>query len=159
MAVLIIIGRIAALTITLGLSACGGRSMPPDTDFGAATSLSCVPYAREVSGIELSGDAWQWWREADGRYARGNTPRLGAVLVFRAKRAMPQGHLAVVTAIQNSRTILVTQSNWLPRRIERDPPVTDVSDANDWTLVRVYYEPAQAMGVTAYKTYGFVYPP
>jgi hypothetical protein len=63
-----------------------------------------------------------------------------------------------VTALSGPRQILVTQSNWLPGRIEHDQPVIDVSDANDWTLVRVWYEPAAAMGVTAYPAYGFILP-
>jgi hypothetical protein len=34
--------------------------------------MECVPYARRVSGIELTGDAYLWWNEAAGRYERGN---------------------------------------------------------------------------------------
>src|ERR1700744_3700200 len=26
--------------------------------------VSCVPYARQVSGIEVVGNAWQWWNNA-----------------------------------------------------------------------------------------------
>jgi hypothetical protein len=69
---------------------------------------------------------------------------------------MTSGHLAVVTAVIDSRRIDVTQSNWLPYRIEQNQPVIDVSAANDWTLVRVWYEPANAMGKTVYPAYGFV---
>jgi len=117
-----------------------------------------VPYARAVSGIELSGDAYEWWGEAAGVYPRTQVPSPGAVLVFAPHRSMTVGHLAVVTSVQDSRDILVTQSNWLPHRIEHDQPVIDVSAANDWTSVRVYYEPAGAMGRTVYPTYGFILP-
>ncbi len=151
------IRRLLALAMALALTACGGRGLPPARDFGAPTSLSCVPYARQVSGIALDGDAWQWWREADGLYPRGHQPRRGAVLVFAARSSMPQGHLAVVTRVEDSRDILVTQANWLPYRIEHNQPVVDVSADNDWTEVRVWYEPADAMGVRTYRTYGFIY--
>ncbi len=151
--------RLAALALALLLAGCGGRGLPPAHDFGAPTSLSCVPYARAVSGIALDGDAWQWWREADGLYPRGQAPRRGAVLVFAARPGMPQGHLAVVTRVQDSRDILVTQANWLPDRIEKNQPVIDVSADNDWTAVRVWYEPAHALGARTYRTYGFVYGP
>ena len=55
--------------------------------------MQCVPYARQVSGIDLRGDAWTWWGNAAGRYERGKKPRPGAVLVFRRTRAMPRGHM------------------------------------------------------------------
>jgi len=126
--------------------------------FGASTSLSCVPYARQVSGIQLTGDAWTWWNEAAGLYPRSHWPAPGAVLVFAPHGTMAQGHLAVVTAVLDNRTIRVTQANWLPGRIESDQPVEDVSPANNWSAVRVWYEPIQAMGATIYPVYGFILP-
>ena len=45
--------------------------------------LQCVPYAREVSGIRIYGDAHTWWDQAAGHYARGVRPRVGAVMSFR----------------------------------------------------------------------------
>jgi len=71
---------------------------------------------------------------------------------------MVDGHLAVVTALVDARQIDVTQSNWLPYRIEHDQPVIDVSAANDWSAVRVWYEPIEAIGHTVYPTYGFILP-
>ncbi len=140
------------LAFLLLLSACAG----PRLNYGAPTRLTCVPYARAVSGIELSGDAWQWWDEAAGRYRRAPTPAVGAVLVFKPHGSMTAGHLAVVTAVEDARDIEVTQSNWLPRRIEHDQPVWDVSPGNDWSQVRVFWEPTQEMGTTVYPTYGFI---
>src|SRR6185437_7157556 len=61
--------------------------------------IQCVPYARQVSGIDLRGDAWTWWGQAKGHYARGKKPRPGAVLVFKKTRALPRGHLSVVTRV------------------------------------------------------------
>ncbi len=136
------------------LAGCAG----PRADYGTPTALTCVPYARAVSGIQLSGDAWEWWDEAAGRYPRGHAPVPGAVLVFAPHGSMTSGHLAVVTSVLDARRIEVTQSNWLPYRIEHDQPVIDVSEANDWSEVRVWYEPVQAMGATVYPTYGFILP-
>jgi hypothetical protein len=150
--------RLAVLFCGLALAACGGPHLQSPSHFGTATELTCVPYARTISGIELAGNAWQWWGEANGVYPRAQKPALGAVLVFAPHGAMHDGHLAVVTGITDARGILVTQSNWLPHRIEHDQPVIDVSPQNDWTSVRVWYEPAHAMGRTVYPTYGFILP-
>lgn len=130
----------------------------PYARYGTATPLTCVPYARATSGIALSGDAYTWWDEAAGRYPRVQAPAPGAVLVFKPHGSMTSGHLAVVTALNSSRQIEVTQSNWLPHRIEHDQPIIDVSADNDWTEVRVWYEPAHGMGRTIYPTYGFILP-
>ncbi|HQT63942.1 MAG: CHAP domain-containing protein [Acidocella sp. 20-57-95] len=140
--------------VLAALTACGG----PHPNVGTATNLTCVPYARQVSGIGLAGDAWQWWDEAAGLYPRAHAPQVGAVLVFAPYGSMTSGHLAVVTAVQDSRSIEVTQSNWVPYRIESNQPVIDVSAANDWSAVRVWYEPVNAMGATVYPTYGFILP-
>lgn len=120
------------------------------------STLQCVPYAREVSHIELSGDAFLWWAEAAGRYARGNTPAQGAVLNFRSIRRMPLGHVAVVTAVIDSRTILVTQANWIRGTITNDVTMQDVSPNNDWTQVEVELGDTSTWGA-AYPTYGFIY--
>lgn len=117
--------------------------------------LWCVPYAREVSRIELHGDAFLWWAESEGRYARGWRPELGSLLAFRSIPRMPLGHLAVVVKIISSREILVSQANWVPDTVTRNVPVIDVSPDNDWTEVR------QSVGGgrfgMVYPTYGFIY--
>jgi surface antigen len=118
--------------------------------------LQCVPYAREVSHIDLSGDAFLWWAEASGRYARGSTPMEGAVLNFRSIPRMPLGHVAVVTSVIDSRTIIVTQANWVPGTITNDVTVEDVSDDNDWSEVQVELGDGAKMG-SPYPTYGFIY--
>ncbi|WP_246116704.1 CHAP domain-containing protein [Denitrobaculum tricleocarpae] len=122
-------------------------------------SLQCVPYAREVSSIGIRGDAWTWWRSAKGRYARGHTPEVGAVLVLSKTKRLRYGHLAVVAEVLNDREVLVHQANWLNRgRIHRYTPVVDVSPNNDWSSVRVWYTPGQKYGKRAYKVSGFIYP-
>jgi surface antigen len=118
--------------------------------------LQCVPYAREVSHIELSGDAFLWWGEAAGRYARGNTPVEGAVLNFRPIGRMPLGHVAVVTSVVDNRTVLVTQANWIRGTITNDVTVEDVSPNNDWSQVEVELGDSSKWGA-AYPTYGFIY--
>jgi surface antigen len=118
--------------------------------------LQCVPYAREVSHINLSGNAFLWWAEAAGRYARGTTPVEGAVLNFRAVGRMPLGHVAVVTSVIDNRTVLVTQANWVRGTITNDVTVQDVSPNNDWTQVQVELGDSETWGA-AYPTYGFIY--
>jgi surface antigen len=118
--------------------------------------LQCVPYAREVSHIELTGNAFLWWAEAAGRYARGNAPQEGAVLNFRAIGRMPLGHVAVVTSVIDNRTILVTQANWIPGTITNDVTMEDVSANNDWSEVQVELGDSSKWGA-AYPTYGFIY--
>lgn len=125
----------------------------------ASRPLQCVPYARELSGIALRGDAWTWWKKADGLYAKGKTPRPGAVLVLSKTRRLTLGHLAVVAEVVDSRNIVVHQANWLNGgRIHRYTPVRDVSEKNDWSAVRVWYTPGNQMGSRAYAVYGFIYP-
>jgi surface antigen len=118
--------------------------------------LQCVPYAREVSHVALTGNAFLWWAEAAGRYARGSVPQEGAVLNFRAIGRMPLGHVAVVTSVLDSRTILVTQANWIPGTITNDVTVEDVSDNNDWSQVEVELGDSAKWGAP-YPTYGFIY--
>ncbi|HEY9538001.1 MAG TPA: CHAP domain-containing protein, partial [Kiloniellaceae bacterium] len=124
-----------------------------------ARPLQCVPYARKVSGIALRGDAWTWWKQADGRYAKGKTPRAGAVLVLGKTGRLRRGHLAVVAEVRSSREIIVHQANWLNGgRIHRYTPVRDVSKNNDWSAVRVWYTPGRVYGAHRYAAYGFIYP-
>jgi hypothetical protein len=37
--------------------------------------LQCIPYAREVSGIQLTATPIRRWEQAAGRYQRGFSPR------------------------------------------------------------------------------------
>jgi surface antigen len=120
------------------------------------STLQCVPYAREVSHIELTGNAFLWWAEAGGRYARGNVPVEGAVMNFRAIGRMPLGHVAVVTSVIDNRTILVTQANWIRGTITNDVTIEDVSDKNDWSLVEVELGDSSKWGAP-YPVYGFIY--
>lgn len=124
--------------------------------------LQCVPYAREQSGIQIYGDAHEWWSKAEGRFDRGNRPKVGAVMAFQPHRNMQLGHVAAVSKIVDSRTVLLRHANWSPingRRgqIENDVRAIDVSRNNDWSEVRVWYDPIQALGKTAWPVHGFIY--
>lgn len=125
----------------------------------AATALQCVPYARIVSGVNIRGDALTWWDKAEDRYARGHVPRRGAVLAFRPTGPMTLGHVAVVSKILDDRRVLIRHANWsAPGAIEEDVLAIDVSEAGDWSQVRVWYSPAGQMGARTNPTFGFIYP-
>ncbi len=124
--------------------------------------LQCVPFAREVSGIQIYGDAHSWWDQAEGRYQRGNRPQVGAVMAFQPHQNMTLGHVAAVSKVIDRRTVLISHANWSPingRRgqIERDVRAVDISPDNDWSMVRVWYDPLQAIGTTAWPVHGFIY--
>jgi hypothetical protein len=126
----------------------------------AAISINganCALYAREVTGIDLQGNAGEWWDLALGRYARGHKPVAGAVLVFKPSRAMPSGHVAVVSRVIAAREILVDQANWIPGEIVENMSVIDVSPANDWTVVKVEELRSRTHGRDN-AAFGFVYP-
>ena len=131
-----------------------GNELPP--------YLQCVPYARQQTGISIYGDAHTWWKQAKGKYKRGSQPRAGAVMAFRPHGNMKLGHVAAVSKVINSRTVLLRHSNWSPingRRgqIENDVRAVDVSPNNDWSEVRVWYHPIQSLGKTAWPINGFIY--
>lgn len=124
--------------------------------------LQCVPFARAESGVEIRGNARDWWDQAAGEYQRGQQPRAGAVMAFAAVRGMPMGHVAVVKKVVSDREILIDHANWSPiggRRgqIERNVRVVDVSAAGDWSMVRVWYAPIGDLGLRANPVQGFIY--
>lgn len=122
--------------------------------------ISCVPFARADSGIAVAGNAWQWWENAAGSYARGSMPEAGSVLAFRANGRMRLGHVAVVSRVINPRMVEIEHANWRgPGQwggVARNIPVVDVSEANDWTAVRVGLGQSGDFG-SVYPTYGFIY--
>lgn len=120
--------------------------------------LECVPYARQLSGIQIYGNAHTWWSQASGRYARGSEPRVGAVLALEPHGNSTLGHVATVSRIVDARTILVSHANWsVPGQIERNVTVLDVSPKNDWSEVRVWYAPSRNLGVSHWPVTGFIY--
>ncbi|SFK59895.1 CHAP domain-containing protein [Falsiroseomonas stagni] len=137
----------------------GGTPILPVSISGG---LSCVPFARMATGMNISGDARMWWHNAAGTYARGNAPERGSVLAFTASGGMSRGHVAVVSRVVNSRTIHIDHANWGGPGIRRGAVmrgvvVIDASDRNDWTAVRVQVgHHDDAFGRT-YSTHGFIY--
>jgi surface antigen len=120
--------------------------------------LQCVPYARNVTGIRIYGDAHTWWGQAAGKYPRGREPRVGAVMAIRPHGNSRLGHVAAVSRIVDERTVLLRHANWSsPGQIENDVRAVDVSPANDWSEVRIWYGPAKRLGAGRWPLYGFIY--
>ena len=123
--------------------------------------LQCVPFARAASGIEIRGNAANWWEAAHGVYQRGSHPESGSVLNFRPTGRMHLGHVAVVTAVLDSRAIEIEHANWSGPSASRggishNISVIDVSAGNDWSAVRVSLGRSGTYG-SIYPTYGFIY--
>ncbi|MBU3078070.1 CHAP domain-containing protein [Sphingomonas quercus] len=147
--------RLAALCLMFGIAF--GAASP-----AAAQSWQCAPFARLVSGLQLFGAAASWWNQAIGKYARGESPKIGSVLVFKAVGAMRSGHVATVSQIVSDRIIKVTHANWSVinghrGQVERDVTVVDASEKGDWSKVRVWYKPINDVGIKSYPVYGFIY--
>lgn len=142
--------------IALGVATTTAIALPQAAE---ARVLQCVPYARQVSGIAIHGNAKTWWGQAEGVYARGRQPRVGAVLAFKSTGAMPYGHVATVAKVIDERHVALDHANWSgPGRIERAAMAVDVSDAGDWSEVRVWYAPTGGLGTRSNPTFGFIYP-
>ncbi|MFT4025891.1 MAG: CHAP domain-containing protein [Novosphingobium sp.] len=158
-------GLVLVLACSAPALASGAIGWDDDPRSGSARGsgyLQCVPYARQVSGIQLFGDAHTWWAQAAGQYERGSRPRVGAVMAFRPYGNMRLGHVAAVSRIIDSRTVLIRHANWSPidgRRgqIEDNVQAVDVSPGNDWSEVRVWFDPIQALGGTRWPLNGFIY--
>lgn len=135
-----------------------GRYGYSNVNYRSWGGISCVPYARNVSGIQIPGNAWEWWYNAAGQYARGHQPEPGSVLAFRANGRMRMGHVAVVSEVINAREVLIDHANWAGTRggVARGVSVVDVSEANDWSAVRVQVGSRTDFG-SVYPTYGFIY--
>ncbi len=142
---------LAALAVLVSVTAPSAAS--------ASRYLQCVPYARQMSGIDIHGNAKTWWGQAAGVYDRGNTPREGSVLNLPGYGKMRLGHVAMVSQIVNDREILLNHANWSRRGgIERNVRAIDVSEKGDWSRVRIWFAGMGDLGLTSYPTYGFIYP-
>jgi surface antigen len=137
--------------------------LTPTAQAAADTYWQCVPFARLISGIQIFGDAYTWWKQALGRYETGAAPKAGAVLCFKPTDRMKLGHVAVVSQVLTDRIIQITHANWSPiegsrGKVERDVTLVDVSAHGDWSAVKVWYDPNRDLGGSTYATYGFIYP-
>jgi surface antigen len=147
----------AALLVLAALSACAQPTRIAGKPSGYA-DLECVSYARQVSGVQIQGDAGTWWHSAASRYGRSNKPTPMSVLVLRRTRQLPGGHVAVVRSVVGAREIRVDHANWDDRRtrgrIYENMPVIDVSPRNDWTSLRFWN--GAGYGKT-YAAHGFIH--
>ncbi|MDH3663512.1 MAG: CHAP domain-containing protein [Alphaproteobacteria bacterium] len=120
--------------------------------------LQCVPYARKLSNIQIRGNAWTWWGQAEGRYPRSDRPVAGAVMVLKKKNAGSLGHVAYVEEVIDSRTVVVSHANWLNKgRLHNNTPVIDISENNDWSAVRFWNTEGGHFGGNTYHPYGFIH--
>lgn len=122
--------------------------------------ISCVPFARAATDLDVKGNAHAWWDSAAGSYERGQRPEAGSVLNFRSTNRMRLGHVAVVARVVNNRTLEIDHANWPgpgggKGRVSRGVPVIDVSEHNDWSAVQVGL--AGGGFGSVYPTYGFIY--
>jgi aspartate 1-decarboxylase len=59
--------------------------------------------------------------------------------------------------VLSSREVIVDHANWgRDGRIYLNAPVVDVSENNDWSLVRVWNTRAGTMGSSTYNIKGFI---
>ncbi len=124
----------------------------------------CVPFARAASGIQIYGDAWTWWAQADGRYDRGTRPHVGSVIAFAKSSKLPLGHVAVISRVVEKRVVMITHANWSRfdgkrGKVEQDVTLFDVSRGNDWSEVKVWYRDTAGLGGSIYPVHGFIYGP
>jgi hypothetical protein len=119
--------------------------------------LTCVTYARLRSGFAIFGDAKLWWSRAKDLYDRFAEPAVDAVMVFSGSKRIRRGHVAVVTKIVGPREIIVDHANWQNHgEIDRNMPVLDVSEGNDWSSVRVWNVNTGRWGDHVYRISGFI---
>ena len=129
---------------------------------GRTAGISCVPYARDVTGMQIRGNGGDWWANAAGRYDRGERPEPGSIMAFRATAGMRLGHVAVVSRVLGPRHVLIDHANWGGTGIRKGTimhniNVVDVSEANDWSEVRVQLAYDTTSFGKVYPTYGFIY--
>ncbi len=116
----------------------------------------CVPYARNLSGIQIRGNAHTWWGQAGNFYDRGAEPEVGSVMSFRSTGGMPLGHVAVVSDVISDRELIINHANWNRNKVSLKMGVKDVSKNNDWSRVQVESRPGHYG--KAYPVNGFIYP-
>lgn len=158
--------QLSVLVIIVTLAGCSSTYKEPTSSTGVSyynvsKPIQCVPYARELSGIEIRGDAHTWWHKAQGRYSQGRYPEPGAVMVLSRTQKMRHGHVAVVKNIVSQREIEVAHSNWGYNRETRSKVynnmrVKDISANNDWSKVRFWDYPSGTFG-RVYPVSGFIY--
>ena len=152
----------AAVSCAL-LAGCAGVPESPSsrhvTVIVPSTPISCVPYARAHSGVDIHGDAFTWWDRAAGHYRRSGAPSPGAVVVLAGYAGSDRAHVAVVRRIVSPREIRIDHANWLgDGAVHLDDPVADISPRNDWSQVEVWNLQSNSWGIHTYSVQGFIGP-
>jgi len=152
-------GRMAVASRAAGARRGGGRYADGG---GYGGGISCVPYARQATGMAISGNGGQWWYNAAGLYARSNRPEVGSIMAFPGYGGMRAGHVAVVERVVSSREVLIHHANWGGPGIRRGSimrgvSVVDASPNNDWTQVRVQVGYSNENYGRTYPVYGFIH--
>ena len=129
---------------------------------GRGSGISCVPYARQATGMAISGNGRDWWHNAAGLYDRSNRPEVGSVMAFPGSGGMRSGHVAVVERLVSDREVLIHHANWGGPGIRRGSimrgvSVIDVSPRNDWTQVRVQVGHSAGNHGRVFPVYGFIH--
>lgn len=143
--------------IAIGLAASAFLAISPMSSAYAQYG-DCVRTVRAISDFTLQGDAWLWWQRAADVYDRDSRPAVGSVLVFKRSGRLGRGHVSLVSAVVDRRTIEVDHSWISGKGLRRGMRVSDVSANNDWSMVRVWHEPTDQLGQRVYPTYGFILP-
>jgi hypothetical protein len=164
-------GRVGAVTAVAARQETASRTVNNEvhdeddevwTGRAGSGGISCVPYARQVTGISIRGNGREWWHKAAGLYARSDRPEVGSVLSFPASGGMRLGHVAAVSRVLSAREILIDHANWAGPGIRRGMvmrgvSVVDVSPENDWTAVRVQVGWNRGSYGRVYPTRGFIH--
>jgi hypothetical protein len=137
-----------------------GEALTGEPRIIPAPPMSCVPFARSRSNINILGDANTWWPQASSLgYGTSNRPDPGDVMVLRVSPEGTRGHVAFVKRVASRREIFVDHANWHGREeVAVDIPVIDVSPNNDWSEVRVFWVDSGKMGARSYPVEGFIQP-
>jgi hypothetical protein len=157
----------AAMALTVLVSACATGPAPISRPVGPPMARAqfvphsysqCVPYARELSGVSIYGDASTWWLQAGAEgFPRTYSPVQGSVMVLQVNANGTRGHVAYVQKVVSNREIIVSHANWHGRgEVAVNVPVIDVSPNNDWSEVKVFWLETYQMGARTYPVQGFV---
>lgn len=122
------------------------RCIMIDSETGSVLP-NCVGYAwgryceeQNIHDCNLSrGNAENWWGHTSDGYARGQTPKLGAVICWHSTRS--GGHVAVVEKVYSNGMILTSNSAYNGSRFYK----------------KTLHPPNYYMG-SAYSFQGFIYP-
>jgi surface antigen len=139
-----------------------GQQSPAASGYYGINPIQCVIYTRDISGINIYGNAHSWWPQAHQKnYKRGAKPKKDSVLVLKKTRKLRYGHVAVVKKIVDKRHIDITHSNWGSDRKKRSfiyqtMRVKDISRKNDWSSLVFWNMYTKNYG-SPYAAHGFIY--